>query len=342
MIAIMNAESSMIPQKRKTASPFANGVTRAWARIHEDILKTPLEYSPALSLMFGAHVYLKWECGQITGSFKLRGALNKIRTLSPGQKRQGVVSASTGNHGLAMSYAAGLEGVALTLYLPENAAPAKIAKIRRSGANVRFHGTSCEKTEMFARREADKEGRVFVSPYNDLDVIYGQGTVGLEILDQVRDPADVLVPVGGGGLIAGIGGYLKSECPGAGIIGCEPARSAFMAASLKAGRLVDFKEKKTLADAVAGGIEPGSVTFPLCRKYVDDILTVSERALARAMRAIHAIHGRIVEGAGALPLAVLMTYPARFKGRRVVLVLSGQNISRRVFQDVCRGAGIRL
>jgi threonine dehydratase len=333
----MIAESSMVPQKRKAASPFANGVARAWARIRGDIVKTSLEYSPALSLMFGAHVYLKWECEQTTGSFKLRGALNKIRTLSSGQKRKGVVSASTGNHGLAMSFAAGLEGVALTLYLPENASPAKIAKIRRSGANLRFHGTSCEKTEMFARREAEKEGRVFVSPYNDLDVIYGQGTVGLEILDQVHDPADVLVPVGGGGLIAGIGGYLKSGCPGAGIVGCEPARSAFMAASLRAGRLVDFREKKTLADAVAGGIEPGSVTFPLCRKYVDEILTVSERALARAMRTIHGIHGRVVEGAGALALAALMTYPARFKGRRVVLVLSGKNISRRVFRNVCLG-----
>jgi len=332
----------MVPQRRKIASPFANGVTRAWTRIRDDIVKTPLEYSPALSLALGAHVYLKWECEQITGSFKLRGALNKIRTLSSAQKRKGIVSASTGNHGLAMSYAAGLEGVALTLYLPENAAPAKIAKIKKTGAILRFHGASCEKTEMFARREAEKEGRVFVSPYNDLDVIYGQGTVGLEILDQVRDPADVLVPVGGGGLIAGIGGYLESECPEAGIVGCEPNSSAFMAASLRAGRLVEVREKKTLADAVAGGIEPGAVTFPLCRKYVDEIPTVSERTLANAMRAIYGIHGRIVEGAGALPLAVLMTHPARFKGRRVVLVVSGQNISPRIFRDICRETEIRI
>lgn len=321
----------------REAGLFTNSVEKAYARIRPDIIATPLEYSPLLSLAFGPHVYFKWECAQVTGSFKFRGALNKLRTLSSARKRRGVVSASTGNHGLGVSRAARIEGVDLVLYLPENAAPDKIAKLKKAGAVLRFFGTSCEKTESYARRDAESSSRIFISPYNDLEIIHGQGTVGLEILDQLPGVEDVLVPVGGGGLIAGIAGYLKSRAPGVRVLGVEPAHSAFMKASLKAGRLVEIEEKPTLADAVAGGIEPGSVTFPLCRRYVDEILTVSEKGLTAAMRLIHEVHGKVVEGAGALALAAMMKYRARFRGRRVVLIASGGNISPGRFQSICHG-----
>lgn len=322
----------------KRRNEFAGGVEKAYERIRNDIIETPLEYSPVLSLALGAHIYFKWECEQTTGSFKLRGALNKIRTLSPAQRNKGIVSASTGNHGLGVTHAAKLEGLDLTLYLPENASPDKIGKLKKAGAALEFFGTSCEKTEMHARQEAEASGRIFISPYNDLAIVHGQGTVGLEIWNERPDVADVLVPVGGGGLIAGIGGYLKFKRPGVRIYGIEPVHSAFMKASLDAGRLVEIKEKRTLADAVAGGIEPGSMTFSFCQKYVDEILTVSESLLKKSMRTIFGVHQRIVEGAGALALAALMRYPRKFLGRRVVLVVSGKNISLPLFERICHSA----
>ena len=325
----------IMSHRAREAGRFTESVEKAHARIQLDIIQTPLEYSPLLSLAFGPHIYFKWECAQLTGSFKFRGALNKLRTLSSAQKRRGVVSASTGNHGLGLSRAARIEGVTLLLYLPENAAPAKIAKLRKAGAVLKFFGTSCEKTEIHARSEAETSGRVFISPYNDLEIIRGQGTVGLEILDQLPGVEDVFVPVGGGGLIAGIAGYLKGRTPGVRVFGVEPAHSAFMKAAFKAGRLVEIKEKPTLADAVAGGIEPGSVTLPLCRRTVDEILTVSEKSLAAAMRLIREVHGKVVEGAGALALAGMMKQRGRFRGRKVVLVASGGNISPRRFKSIC-------
>jgi len=331
----MNAVYNMHRLARRS-DDFADHVEEAYARIRSDIVKTALDYSPVLSLAFGPHVYLKWESEQITGSFKFRGALNKLRTLTPAQKKRGVVSASTGNHGLGMSRAARGEGLDLILYLPENAAPAKIARLKKEGARLKFFGTRCEITEAHAREAAESTGRAFVSPYNDLEVVYGQGTIGLEVLADLPGVEDVLVPVGGGGLISGVAGYLKSRKPGVRVWGVEPAYSAFMKASLEAGRLVDIREKTTLADAVAGGIEPGSLTFPLCRRYVDGFLTVSEKRLAAAMRLTYRIHGKAVEGAGALALAGMMTFRNQFRGRRIVLVVSGGNIDPARLKNICQ------
>jgi len=324
----------------KRRSEFVRGVEKAYERIRNDIIETPLEYSALLSLALGSHIYFKWECDQTTGSFKLRGALNKIRTLSPALRKKGVVSASTGNHGLGVAYASKLEGLDLTLFLPVNASPDKIGKLQKTGAALRFFGKSCEKTEMQARQEAEASGRAFISPYNDLAVVQGQGTVGLEIWKKRPDVEDVLVPVGGGGLVAGIGAYLKFKRPGVRIYGVEPVHSAFMKASLDAGRLVEIREKRTLADAVAGGIEPGSMTFSFCQEYVDEILTVSEAFLKKAMQIIYGVQRRVVEGAGALTLAALMRYPRKFHDRKVVLVVSGKNISWPLFERICHTAKI--
>jgi threonine dehydratase len=227
----------------------------------------------------------------------------------------------------------------LTLFLPENAVREKIQKIEKYGVDLKFHGRSCEQAEIHARRIAKETGRVFVSPYNDYDVIYGQGTLGVEIFKDFPDVDDVLVPVGGGGLIAGIGGYLKSLKPSVKIWGVEPINSAFMKASLAAGRLVEIREKTTLADAVAGGMEPGAVTFPLCQAYVDGILTVSEIGLKNALRLLCEVHSKVVEGAGALPLAGLIKACRRFKGRKTVLVVSGGNIAADIFSRLIRRKG---
>jgi threonine dehydratase len=220
------------------------------------------------------------------------------------------------------------------LFLPENASPKKIALLRAAAADLRFFGTDCGRTEAHARGEAETTGRVFVSPYNDIDIIRGAGTIGIEILEADPAPDAVVVPVGGGGLIAGIAGYLKSVRPSVRIVGVEPSASAFMKASFAAGRLVAIRERRTAADAVAGGIEPGSITFPLCRRFVDEILTVSEADLARALAEIRDETGRMVEGAGALALAALRRHSRRFRGMRVVLVVSGKNIAPETFRAI--------
>ncbi|HSA94873.1 MAG TPA: pyridoxal-phosphate dependent enzyme, partial [Acidobacteriota bacterium] len=195
-------------------------------------------------------------------------------------------------------------------------------------------GASCDKAEILAREFAARTGRVFVSPYNDGDIVFGAGTVGLEIAADLARFDDVLVPVGGGGLIAGIAGFVKAVRPAVRVVGVEPEVSAFMAASIAAGRLVEIDERETIADAVAGGIEPGAITFPLCRDLVDAIETVPERLIARGLARIEAAHGRVVEGAGALPVAALLQAPARWAGRIVVAVVSGANIAPETFRAI--------
>jgi threonine dehydratase len=312
-------------------------IREAYARIKSDIKRTPVEPSAPLGLE--AALYVKWECDQTTGSFKLRGALNKLRSLAPGDRARGVVSASTGNHGLAISHASRLEGIALKLFLPETVAEVKRKRIESLSVDVEVRGASCDRAEAIARDFAGRTGRVFVSPYNDWDIVFGAGTLGLELAEDLPRFDDVLVPVGGGGLIAGVAAYLKAVRPGVRIVGVEPEASAFMAASLAAGRLVEIDERETVADAVAGGIEPGSITFPLCRDLVDAIETVPESSISRAMAHVHERHGRMLEGAGALPFAALLASSAARKGRTAVAVASGGNIAVDRFRAL---TGIRL
>jgi len=313
---------------------FTVRIGEAYRRIQADIRRTPLAYSEPLSRETGARVFVKWECDQVTGSFKLRGALNKLRSLSEEEKALGVVSASTGNHGLAMGQASKLVGVGLKLFLPATVSEVKKKKIEAMGIDIELHGSSCDKTEAFAREWAVRTGRIFVSPYNDWDIVLGAGTVGLEVAEDLARFDDVLVPVGGGGLIAGMAGYLQTARPEARLVGIEPETSAFMAASLAAGRLVEIAEKETVADAVAGGIEPGSITFPLCRDLLDFIECVPESLIARAMGLVFRHHGKMIEGAGALPLAALLHSPQKWRDRTVVAVVSGGNIAPQRFRTV--------
>jgi threonine dehydratase len=301
-------------------------------RIRPEAVETPLELSPALSRLSGAEVHLKWESLQVTGSFKFRGALNKVRALSPGEKKRGAVTASTGNHGLASSLAARLEGLELTLVLPAGVSDEKRRRLVETGTEILEIGETCEQAEAAARSLARDTGRVYISPYNDEEVIAGQGTIGVEVAARLPETATVLVPVGGGGLVCGIAAFLKRALPAAEVIGVEPGTSAFMTASLAAGRIVGIEEKPTVADAVAGGLEPGSITFPLCRDVVDGIITVGEEAIREAMDLIFEAHGRMVEGAGALPLAALLSTGVRFSGRTAVLIVSGGNVSPAFFR----------
>ena len=315
------------------SSGLTGKIEQAWSRIGADIVHTPLERSPFISRLTGVEVYLKWESEQKTGSFKFRGALNKVRSLSVEDKKLGVVSASTGNHGLGLSLAAHLEGVRLTLVLPESVSVEKMRRLKERPVEIIRFGGSCEKAEMQARRLAEETGRLYISPYNDMDIIAGQGTIGREMIGDLSRVEGVIVPIGGGGLIAGIAGCVKAVGRRVRVIGVEPAHSAFMAASFAAGRIVEIEEKETIAEAVAGGIEPGSVTFPLCRELVDDIVQVEEGQVKTAMSILWAEHRRMVEGAGALSLAALLGKKAPLQGKKVVLIISGGNIAPSTFKE---------
>jgi len=313
---------------------FKREVEKTRERIRDVVLWTPLKRSPGLSARRGARVHVKWESEQRTGSFKIRGALAAIRNLAPDVKARGVVSASTGNHGLAVGTAAGLEKTDLVLFVPATIAPAKLDRLRRAGVAVNVRGSSCDETEILARAFARDAGKAFLSPYNDIDVVLGQGTVGFEIFRDLPDVDVVLVPVGGGGLAAGIAAYLKSVRPEVIVYGVEPEVSAFMAASMTAGRLVSVAERETVADAVAGGIEPGSITFDLCRRFLEGILVVSEERIAASMAEIYRSDDKKVEGAGALALAGLEAHAGFFEDRNVVLVASGGNIDSDRFRRI--------
>lgn len=319
---------------------FRGGVAAAHERLRGDVIWTRLLPSPQLGREFGAEVFLKLEGEQPTGSFKIRGATNKMKLLTADERGRGIVAASTGNHGLAVAEAARRAGAAVTLFVPRSLSSEKRRRLE-SLASARLEPVDgpCDKAELLARRFASDSGRVFISPYNDPDVILGQGTAGLEILRDLPGLTDIIVPLGGGGLIAGIGGYLKTASPSVRVLGVEPVNSRFMAESLKAGRIVDVPERETLAEAVAGGIEPGSITFPLCRRFVDDIILVEERTIARSMALLFERHGIVVEGAGALALAGMTAAAGRWRGRSVVLVLSGGNISPQAHREIVSAAG---
>jgi threonine dehydratase len=303
-------------------------------RIGSHVRKTPLEYSPYFSELTGANVWLKLENLQITGSFKLRGAFSKLLSLSPEQTASGCVTASSGNHGAAVAYAMNKLGVKGVVFVPETASSAKVDAIRRSGARVRFFGTDGLDTEQYARQYATDNGMTYLSPYNDAEVIAGQASCGIEIASQIDNVDALFVAVGGGGLIAGVAGFLRSVHPRMQTIGCQPAASAVMAASAKAGRLLDMPSEPTLSDGTAGGIEAGAITFDLCQELVDDYVLVAEADIAEAMREFIDSHHMLLEGAAGVALAGLKQLADRFRGRDVVAIVCGANISRDVLRSV--------
>lgn len=321
-----------------TGADAAREVGLAADRIGPYIRETPLEPSPFLSRETGADVHLKLECVQVTGSFKARGALNKLLSLGAAGRARGVVAASTGNHGLAVAHALALLGIAGEIFLPASVSPAKLEGLRAQGARVRLVDEDPGVVETVARQDADRTGRIYVSPYNDRQVIGGQGTVGVELLRQLEELDAVLVPVGGGGLVGGIGAWLKERAPSVRIVGCQPAACPILAESVKAGRLLELPSAPSLSDATVGLIEAGAITFPLCRTCVDDWLVVDEPAIRAALRLVLERQSVLIEGAAALPVAALLAARDRWRGARVALVLSGSHIALPTLADVLRDA----
>ena len=303
-------------------------------RIGPYIRETPLDYSPYFSELTGANVYLKLENLQHTGSFKLRGAFNKLLSLSEEDREAGGVAASSGNHGAAIAHAMNKLGVAGTIFVPEQTAPTKVDAIKRAGGDVRFFGTDGLDTEMHAREYAEQNGMVYLSPYNDPDVIAGQGTCGVEIAQQLSEVDAVFVAVGGGGLISGVGAFLKSVNPALDVVACQPAASAVMAESVKAGKIVDLPSGPTLSDGTAGGIEAGAITFDICRDIADEFVLVSEEQIAEAMRGFIDSHHMLPEGAAGVAIAGLLASGDKYKDKNVVVIVCGGNISRDTLKKV--------
>lgn len=306
---------------------IASEVRAAEERIRPFVRRTPLEPSSALSKATGKSCWVKLENLQHTGSFKLRGALNKLLTLPGPELDRGVLAASTGNHGAAVAWAAREIGAVATIYVPEIASPTKVEAIRRLGAEIVFRGQDGIDAELAARAESEASGRTYVSPYNDPVVVGGQGTVGLELAEQLDGLDAVFVSVGGGGLIAGIGGYLEDRIPGVTVIGCSPERSAVMHASVSAGRLLEMESDPTLSDGTAGGIEQNAITFEPCRRLVDEWVDVSEEEIARAMRMFMASHHQLIEGAAGVALAACQRIAGRLEAETIAVVVCGAKIS---------------
>ena len=313
-------------------------VVAADQRIRPWVRETPLDYAPSLSRAWGGEVFLKLENTQVTGSFKVRGALNRLLTTPLSQRSLGVVAASTGNHGAALAFAMDVLRVPGTVFVPESASPAKLNAIRAWGAEIRAVGGDPVEAEYEARRYADSHGLVYVSPYNDNAVVAGQGTVGAELARQLARIDVVVVAVGGGGLISGIAGFLKAAGREVAVVGCSPANSRVMYESVKAGHLLDIPSEPTLSDGTAGGIEADSVTFPLCRALVDEWVLVSEEEIVDGMRmSINEAH-QLVEGAGGMTLAAAKKVATHYPGGNIVVVLCGANISAEKLASVLAGA----
>ncbi|MCS7108455.1 MAG: threonine/serine dehydratase [Sulfolobales archaeon] len=295
-------------------------ILNAEETIRKYIRVTPLEHSIFLSKLGEAQVHLKLENQQVTGSFKIRGVINKLLSHRNGKS---FVTASTGNHGVAFAYALRLLGLEGTVFLPENVSPAKVDDIMLYDVDVRLYGKDSLETELYARKFAEEHRAIYVSPYNDLKVIAGQGTIAVELLKQLEDFNVIIVPVGGGGLASGIASYLKNVAPHVEIVGVQPENSAVMYHSIKAGRVINVESKPTLADGVAGGVEEGAITYELCRRYVDNFVLIAEEEIRRCMKLMLEKHHMVVEGSAALPVAAYLKNLHLFKDKKVVLVITG-------------------
>ncbi len=282
-----------------------------------------MEESPAL----GPRVWLKCEQMQRSGSFKIRGALNAILSLGPTSLARGVVTASTGNHGRGVATALTAVGGRGTVFLPHTAPAVKIQALRRLPAvDLEFHGDEGGATECHAREVAERDGRAYISPYNDWNVIAGQGTLGLEFARQCPTLDAVFVAVGGGGLIAGVAAAIKALHPETRVIGCWPENSVAMFESMRAGHVVAPPERPTLSDATAGSVEPGAITLDLCRSLIDDCVLVTEPEIASAIRFLVAEHRMIVEGAAGVAVSAFQKTASAYTAQSVGIVLCGGNI----------------
>lgn len=305
-------------------------------RLGADLRRTPLVESHWLSSASGGEVRLKLESHQVTNSFKVRGALNAVRKLAQSADPAdppAVVTASAGNHGLAIAWAASLAKLRATIFTPRNAPRTKLKAIERMGAELRATANDYEQAEHFALEWASNHDSVYISPYNNDDVIAGAGTVGVEIVEEWPAVDVVIVPIGGGGLISGIAAAISAMKPDTDVIGVEAAASNAFSAARAAGRLVTIDVKPTIADGLGGNVEPDTRTWQYIRDLVDRVVTVSEADLINGIRGLLAEDHLVAEGAGAAAVAAVAGKRIALDGRRVAVVVSGSNIDLTKLQE---------
>ena len=313
---------------------FPDDVLASYERSENYIQKTPLNHSPSLSELINGEVYLKLENTQKTGSFKFRGAISKITALDSDLMKKGIVTASTGNHGAAVSLAMKMLDVNGKIIVPKNIAHNKLLNIKRLGGIVEFYGKDCIESEFRAKQISKEIGSIYISPYNDPEIIAGQGTIGIELDNQLNNINEVFVSVGGGGLISGIGGYLNQVQPEAKIVACSPKNSCVMYESLNAGRILDLPSKQTLSDGTAGGVEEGSITYDICKKVIDDFVLVREREISLGIKnAINDDH-QLIEGSAGTAIAAFIKRKKILTGKRVVIIICGGNINSDTLKKV--------
>jgi len=298
------------------------------------VKQTPLAHSHFFSDLCRGEVYLKLENLQVTNSFKIRGALNRMLHLSAEEKSRGIITASAGNHAQAVAFAAQKLNFSAKIVLPKNTPRIKIDKIRKYDVELILYGDIYDEAEEKAKELARKERLKYISPYNDELIIAGHGTIGLEILETLPNVDVVIVPVGGGGLISGISIATKSIKPSVQIIGVQSEASPVMYESLKAGKIVDVEMRESIAEGLFGGIEKGSITFNLVQKYVDDLLLVKEETIKKAIYLLWTREKQVVEGSGAAAIALMIENKDLFAGKTTVAVITGGNIEDKLFQEI--------
>jgi len=313
---------------------FPTEVIKAYNRSKSYIRKTPLEHSPYLSNLIDGNVYLKLDNIQKTGSFKFRGAVSKMTSISATEKEKGVVTASTGNHGAACSLAMSLLGIDGKIVVPTIVHKNKVNNILNFGGKVEYHGDDCLIAEERAQEISKTTGATYISPYNDPAIICGQGTMGYEIDQDLKNIDSVFVSVGGGGLISGVGGYLKSVQKNVKMVAVSPKNSCVMYESIKAEKQLDLPSDPTLSDGTAGGVEMGSITFELCQRIIAEFILVTEDEIADGIRIGVEKHHQLIEGAAGAAIAGFMKQKDKLNGQRVVIVMCGGNISSEVLKSI--------
>jgi threonine dehydratase len=309
-------------------------IWRACSRIRGMVLRTPLVYSPSLSMLTGGQIYLKMECWQLTGSFKVRGAVNMVAALTQKARDRGLVTASSGNHGTGLAYASAQFGnPPTTVFLPETADPQKIEKIRSYGAEAVLYGENYTIALAKAQSYAETENATYVHSHSHPLIIGGQGTIGLEIMEDLPDTDVVIVPIGGGGLISGVSTAVKQASSDTVILGVEPSAAPGAYLSLRDGRCrEDIEIKNSVADGLLGTLTP--LTFDVCSRNVESVAVVEDDEVMDAMRVLQRKEQIMVEGSSAVGLAAILTGKVSVEDKKTVLVLTGRNIDAQKYNKI--------
>ena len=305
-------------------NPTFEEIEKAKSMQGEEIRKTPLLHSPLLSKLIGSDIYLKSEFQQKTGSFKIRGAYYKIKSLTAEEKKNGVVAASAGNHAQGVAYASSLEKIPCTIVMPEHASPAKIAATRGYGANIILHGTTYDESWTKAKEISEKTGAKIIHAFDDPQIIAAQGVIGLEILDELPDVDEIYLPIGGGGLAAGVLIAVKTKNPKIKVIGVQSKAFPAMKESLSSGSLKSTEGNRTIADGISVQ-KPGELTFSIIKDLIDDIVLVDDSQIIKAMFLLMERAKIVIEPAGVVGIAYLLdNKPA--PGKKIVTILAGGNV----------------